>query len=248
MRWTVWWCRCPSARSEVMRAALILAALLWPGMVAAEAVVTARYADPTERYGHRVLGTGGEWGALVLGLADGETRRITLPQHLVFEDIAPRLADLDGDGAAEVIVVESSLTQGARLAVYGPEGRIAATPHIGTRNRWLAPVGAADLDGDGEVEIAYIDRPHLAQVLRIWRFRDGVLGHVADVPGLTNHKIGWDVIPGGIRACGEAPEIITAARGWQHVVATRYRGGKAVSVVIGDYSGPETLDAALACR
>jgi hypothetical protein len=46
---------------------------------------------------------------------------------------------------------------------------LAATPHIGSANRWLAPIGAADLDGDGRVEIAYVDRPHLARTLRIWR-------------------------------------------------------------------------------
>ncbi|MDZ7708922.1 MAG: VCBS repeat-containing protein [Roseovarius sp.] len=230
-----------------MRAALILAALLLPGMVAAQAIIAADYAAPTDRYGHRVLGAGGEWGAMTLALDDGTTRRITLPQTLVFEDIAPRLADLDGDGAPEVIVVESSLTRGARLAVYGAEGRIAATPHIGTRNRWLAPIGAADLDGDGHVEIAYIDRPHLNQVLRIWRFRDGALGHVADHAGLTNHKIGWDFIPGGIRHCGAFPEIMTVSHDWQRVMATQYRRGEFLSVGIGVYRGPDSLDAARAC-
>ena len=40
----------------------------------------------------------------------------------------------------------------------------------------LAPLGAADLDGDGKIELAYIDRPHLAKILRIWRFDDGARG------------------------------------------------------------------------
>lgn len=230
-----------------MRAALILAALLLPGMAPAQVIFAAEYADPTDRYGHRVLGAGGEWGAMVLVLDDGTTRRVTLPENLVFEDIAPRLADLDGDGAPEVIVVESSLTKGARLAVYGAEGRIAATLNIGTRNRWLAPVGAADLDGDGHVEIAYVDRPHLNQVLRIWRFRDSALTHVVDHARLTNHRIGWDFIPGGIRHCGAFPEMITASHDWQRVMATQYRRGEVLSVGIGVYEKPDSLDAALAC-
>ncbi|WP_129590280.1 FG-GAP repeat domain-containing protein [Roseovarius nitratireducens] len=230
-----------------MRGLALIAALLLPGTAAAQAITAANYTDPTDRYGHRVLGAGGEWGALTLNLDDGTTRRVTLPDTLVFEDIAPRLADLDGDGAAEVIVVESSLREGARLAVYGPGGRIAATPHIGRRNRWLAPVGAADLDGDGHVEIAYIDRPHLAQVLRVWRFRDGALTHVADASSLTNHKIGWDFIPGGIRHCGDAPEMITAVSGWSQIAATRLDGGALMSAPIAAYRGPEDLDAALTC-
>ena len=201
-----------------MRGLALIAALLLPGMAAAQAITAANYTDPTDRYGHRVLGAGGEWGALTLDLDDGTTRRVTLPQTLVFEDPAPRLADLDGDGAAEVIVVESSLREGARLTVYGPGGRIA-----------------------------YIDRPHLAQVLRVWRFRDGGLTHVADYPGLTNHKIGWDFIPGGIRHCGDAPEMITAVSGWSQVAATRFRDSTLASEAIRPYRGPEDLNAALAC-
>ncbi len=230
-----------------MRGLALIAALVLPGMAAAQAITAANYTDPTDRYGHRVLGAGGEWGALTLDLDDGTTRRVTLPDTLVFEDPAPRLADLDGDGAPEVIVVESSLREGARLAVYGPGGRIAATPHIGRRNRWIAPIGAADLDGDGYVEIAYIDRPHLAQVLRVWRFRDGALHHVADAYGLTNHKIGWDFIPGGIRHCGDAPEMITAVSGWSQIAATQFRDSTLASEAIRPYRGPKDLDAALAC-
>jgi len=230
-----------------VRGLALIAALLLPGLAAAQAITAARYTDPTDRYGHRVLGAGGEWAAMELTLDDGTTRRVTLPDSLVFEDISPLLADLDGDGAPEVIVVESSLRHGARLAIHGPEGRIAATPHIGTRNRWLAPIGAADLDGDGHMEIAFIDRPHLAQMLRVWRFRNGALSHVADARGLTNHKIGWDFIPGGIRQCGDTPEMITAVSGWSQIAATRLEGTTLASTPIGPYRGPESLDAALAC-
>ena len=90
-------------------------------------------------------------------------------------------------------------------------------------------------------------RPHLAQVLRVWRFRDGGLTHVADYPGLTNHKIGWDFIPGGIRHCGDAPEMITAVSGWSQVAATRFRDSTLASEAIRPYRGPEDLNAALAC-
>src|SRR5690606_33675671 len=129
-------------------------------------------------------------------------RRIVLPHTRVFEDIEPRLADLDGDGAPEAIVVETDLDRGARLAVYDAGGLVAATPFIGRRHRWLAPVGAADLDGDGRVEIAYVETPHLGKTLKIVRLVGDDLQPVAEAPGLTNHRIGDPFIQGRIATCG----------------------------------------------
>lgn len=224
------------------------ALLLWAGAATAQTITKAEYTDPTTRYAHGVLGDAVEWGALRLTLSDDRRLLMTLPETLVFEDTSPRLADLDGDGRPEVIVVESSLTKGARLAVYGPAGRIAATPHIGMRNRWLAPVGAADLDGDGRIELAYVDRPHLTKRLRVWRYDAGRLTHLADADGLTNHRTGWDFIPGGIRDCGTGPQMITADADWQQVMATRFDGTRLTSQAIGPYTAPRDLDAALSCR
>ena len=227
---------------------LWLALLGAGGELRAQTVTGAEFARPTTRYDHGVLGDAVEWGALRLSLSDGRVQMLSLPEDRVFEDLAPRLADLDGDGAPEVIVIESSLTQGARLSVYGPGGLIAATPYIGRSHRWLAPLGAADLDGDGRVEIAYIDRPHLAKTLRIWRFQQGRLVHVADRAGLSNHRIGWDFIIGGIRDCGSGPEVIAASGDWRHILAARLRGGRITTSPIGRYDGPDSLTAPLACR
>ena len=206
-----------------------LAGGLWlalPGAaVAGEAIVAAEYTEPTGRYGHAVLGDAIEWGALQVTLEGGENVTFTLPQDHVFEDVAPRLTDFDGDGAPEVIVVETDVTAGGALAIYGPEGKITETPHIGTTNRWLAPLGAADLDGDGAIEIAYIDRPHLAKTLRIWRYADDRLTEVASLPGLTNHRIGEADIAGGIRDCGNGPEMILATGNWSDLVALAWDGG-----------------------
>jgi len=218
-----------------------------PGAGLAQQIAAAEYADPTTRYAHGVLGDAVEWGTLQLTLSDGRGLRVVLPETLVFEDTAPRLADLDGDAAPEVIVVESSLSQGARLAVYDRSGRIAATPFIGQSHRWLAPVGAADLDGDGNVEIAYIDRPHLAKTLRIWRYRNGNLTEVARQTGLSNHQIGWDHIPGGVRKCGPAPELITASGDWSRTVASTLQGGRITTRDIGPFTGPDSLNSALGC-
>ncbi|MDU8927511.1 VCBS repeat-containing protein [Alisedimentitalea sp. MJ-SS2] len=170
----------------------------------------------------------------------------------VFEDIAPRIVNLDRNGHPEIIAIRSHMDKGAQLAIYRDNRQglklIAATPYIGQANRWLAPVGAADLDGDGRVEIAYVDRPHLAKRLRIWRFKAGKLRHVRDVEGLTNHKIGWDFIVGGIRDCGQGPEIITADASWRRIVATTFADGRARSRDLRAYDGPKSFDPVMGCR
>ena len=189
--------------------------VLAPGWAAAQTITTARYADPTTRYDHGILGDAIEWGTLEITLDDGTTRRFILPETLVFEDTAPRLADLDADGSPEVIVVESSLTAGARLTVYGPNGRLAMTDYIGRKNRWLAPVGAADFTGDGRLEIAMVVTPHLAGRVDLLAFDGSSLTLIARTSGLTNHRIGDPDIAGGIRICQNTPQMILAQMPWR---------------------------------
>lgn len=235
-----------------LAAALLAALLPVAGWTAEARVVAARFAEPTTRYDHGVLGDAVEWGALTITVRDGTSSRehtIRLPKSRVFEDVAPRLVDLDRDGSPEVLVVETDLARGARLSAWQPGAAapFAATPFIGQRHRWLAPLGGADLDGDGFVEVAYVDRPHLAKVLRVWRYRDGAFREVAAAEGLTNHRIGWDHIPGGIRECGQGPEMITADGDWGRVMASRLIGGGIVSRALGGYSA-EAMARAMACR
>ncbi|MDG2341256.1 MAG: VCBS repeat-containing protein [Paracoccaceae bacterium] len=170
-------------------------------IASAAEITSAQYSLPTERYQHGILGDTVEYGGLEIQLSDGQHLALTLPKTHVFEDLTPRLWDVDLDGNPEIVVIETSLTKGARLSIYDENGFVTATPYIGRSHRWLAPIGALDMDRDGYVEIAYIDRPHLAKTLKVWRFKNGKLVHVADQTGLTNHRIGWAHIPGGIRDC-----------------------------------------------
>ena len=221
------------------RLAALVAAVAWPA--AAESVLSARYADPTDRYTHGILGDAIEHGSLILETDAGRTLRLTLPETRVFEDTEPRLADIDGDGTLEAIVVETDLRLGARLSVYGPEGLIAANDFIGRTNRWLSPVGAADLDGDGRLEIAYVDRPHLAKTLRIWRFENGTLVPLGDLPGVTNHRIGEDYISGGIRDCGNGPEMIVADANWQNILSVTFDGKTTDVKTLAPFSGRSSI-------
>lgn len=213
----------------------------------AQDVTAARYVEPTTRYGHAILGDDIEWGAIEMTVG-GQRLIVRLPDTHVFEDVAPRLVDIDRDGARDVMVVETSIVAGARLAIYDGAGAVkAATPYIGRTHRWLAPIGAADMDGDGAMEVAYIDRPHLAKTLRIWRYVDGALVNVADLAGLTNHRIGESDIGGGMRVCDGVIEAITASADWQRVVATRFENGVLVSRDVGPHTGRKSLADALRC-
>lgn len=246
-----------------MRCAAALSLAL-AGPVAADTILSAEYTDPTTRYAHGVLGDAVEWGTLsiVTGTAIGSegglfsasrkfTWNVTLPQDQVFEDLAPRLWDVTGDGEPEVVVVLTQVDQGASLVIFGmvdgTPTQIAATPPIGQTRRWLAPVGAADLDGDGRIEIAYVDRPHLAKTLRIWRYEDDNFFELAAIPGLTNHRIGDDFIQGGVRDCGEGPQFVMANGDWSETVAAMARGSDLMSRVLGPYQGREALENLLDC-
>jgi hypothetical protein len=70
---------------------------------------------------------------------------------------------------------------------------------------------------------------------------------VADRDGLTNHRIGDPFITGGLRDCGQGPEIVTADAGWSRIMASRLEGGTIQSRDIGPFDA-EAMRAAVACR
>lgn len=226
--------------------------------LAAPQPVAAAFTAPTGRYPHGVLGSLPTWGALVADLRDGAgTRRVRvdLPSTRVFEDVAPRLWDVTGDGLPEVVAVESDLGVGSRLAAWaavagegGPAlALLAATPFIGTRFRWLAPLGAADLDGDGRVEVAYVETPHRARVLRVVTLAGDAFAEVASLPGVTNHAVGEEAITGGIRRCpGRPPEIVALSGDRGLALAIRFEDGRLVPEALGAASDLAVADA-LAC-
>jgi hypothetical protein len=227
------------------RAFALLLAMAAP-VQAQEVVTSARYTNLSTDYGHGAV-PNGEFSGLEVTTARGSY--LVRLEGQVFEDTVPRLADLDGDGAPEIVTVVSIFDQGAQVMVWGlRDGALAPlvwNAPIGTRHRWLAIAGIADLDGDGRMEIAYVDRPHLARVLRVIRvWRDGTewrIEPVASAEGHTNHRYGAPDIEGGIAMCGQGPEILTADRGWERVLASRLEGGRLQTRDLGPYAGPDSL-------
>ena len=167
------------------------------GMVARASgvgIVEAWYAEPTTRYDHGILGDRIEGGALVVVDDAGRRHEVTLDASHVFEDLTPRIADIDGDGRNDVVVIRSGLNTGAAVAVYSVTDsalvEVASIPEIGLTHRWLNIAGIADFTGDGRLDIALVKTPHIGGRLEIWTFENGSLRQVAAANDFSNHAIG----------------------------------------------------------
>ena len=173
--------------------------LIPQGRLAEADGLRAWFAGATERYGHGVLGDRIEAGRLVVADAR-KTYVYDLPDDSVFEDLEPRIVDADGDGRPEILAIKSYLRAGATIALYGIRdgalAPLAEAPAIGTPNRWLNPAGVADYDGDGAIEIAVIETPHIGGSLILYRW-DGKSERIVESRrtfGYSTHRIGSTVL------------------------------------------------------
>ena len=154
---------------------------------------TAWYGNPTARYGHAILGDGIEGGSLVAIDADGNRFEHQLSVLEVFEDITPRLDDLDGDGKTEIVTIISSVNEGASLGIFqiisGKLQRVAQSPYIGRAHRWLNIAGIEHYSGAKTREVALVVTPHIGGRLDLFRFAENKLQRIASRQGYSNHVI-----------------------------------------------------------
>ncbi|NKB69692.1 MAG: hypothetical protein GKR89_21695 [Candidatus Latescibacteria bacterium] len=155
--------------------------------------VYALYAQPTGRYRHGILGDTIEAGRLVVW-RDGVVYTHTLDEQYVFEDLRPRLFDVDNDGKLEILAIRSHVARGAGITIYKIVGEAlvewAWVEEIGTPSRWLNIAAIYDLDGDGAVELAWIQTPHIGGILRLARIEPGALTVLDEASQYSNHAIG----------------------------------------------------------
>jgi len=156
-------------------------------------IASAWLIAPATRYPHFIIGGKYEPSGVRVKLASGKILTLMLGKDQVFEDRTARLADLNGDGRDEIIVVLTSVTKGASLAAYSVAGNqlvlMAKTPFIGQRFRWLNPAGIADYDGDGKLDVALVQMPHLVKRLEIWTLEGGEFVRTQSINDVSNHRI-----------------------------------------------------------
>ncbi len=149
---------------------------------------------PTARYAHFVRGQQYEAGGVRVQLSEGNILTLMLDENHVFEDRHARLGDLDGDGRDEIILVLTSVQRGSALVAYAVEdGQLvlkAQTPFIGQAFRWLNPAGIADYNGDGTLDIALVQKPHLSKTLEFWTLENGKFVRFARIDDISNHHNG----------------------------------------------------------
>jgi hypothetical protein len=160
----------------------------------ASGIAEAHYEVPVERYGHFAAGRPHEYARLSATTDSGRRLTLELAADEVFEDVAPRRVQLEKSGPHRLLAIVSRRGDGARLALIGAQNDrlqiVADSSPIGTPMRWLNPVAVADLDGDGQAEIAAVTTPHIGGTLRVYRLAEASLVEFAALGGFSNHLYG----------------------------------------------------------
>jgi hypothetical protein len=185
-------------------------------------VAWAWLGSPTLRYPHRALGSpthAASVHALVRSRSGAwQAVELRLPLQRVYEDRVPRIADIDRDGSEEIVLVEADALRGASLVVLGIEHTAhgpalverARSAFAGTPFRWLNPVGIADFDADGQLDLALVLTPHIGGALQLLHYRPPLLVPYARALDVSNHRMGAieQELAVIVQAAGRRPTVV----------------------------------------
>ena len=152
------------------------------------------HTDPTDDYGHGIMGDKLEAGSLTLIATQPEPeiiRKIPINDGYVLEGIAPIWVDLNEDGEREIVVTRSNADSGAQIVVLDELGNlIAAGPAIGRGGRWRHQLSAGPFGPNGELELVDVLTPHIGGPTEFYQWKNDELVVVTSASGYTSHVIG----------------------------------------------------------
>ncbi len=200
--------------------------------ISTDSTVFAQYTDPTDMYPHGTLGD--VWEATGLAVYhEGRFKELQLPDNQVFEDITPRLVDVDDDNVPELICIRTDVNLGGGIAIYRLTEtgltEYAFVPEIGTAFRWLNLAAVYDLDQDGKLDLAWVETPHLGGILKVGTIREGEITVAAEHPFVTNHGIGERNLCAS--ALDEMRQLIMSSQSRTKVVYITYENGELTRVL-----------------
>ena len=165
-------------------------------IVRSESGVLAALSDPTGSYPHGAIGDELEARGMSLLKPDGEkfavSGRVFPESGGIFESNAPLWFGMPGFAGDLLAVTETSPEEGARVSVYGTNGKlVAAGPFIGERFKWRHVTAAGPFGPDGEIEIAATRTPHIGGRIEFYSMDKASkeLRISASIPGYTSHRI-----------------------------------------------------------
>jgi hypothetical protein len=144
--------------------------------------------DPTDEYGHGIMGDKLEGSSMTLVATEPEVeiiRKIPASPGYVLEGIAPIWVDFNGDGELEIIVTRSNANVGAQIMVVDEFGNLLAEgPAIGRGGRWRHQLSAGPFGPNGEMELVDVLTPHIGGPTEFFKWRGDELVVVASTSNL----------------------------------------------------------------
>ena len=150
--------------------------------------------QPSNQYTHGVLGDEIEATGITLVETNPKPKiinTISIAAPNVIEGIYPIWADINSDGALEIIVTLSNIQGGARIVAFREDGSLLAEgPEIGTGFRWRHQLMVAPFGKMGDTMLAVVRTPHIGGVVEFYRLNENKLEVVTEISGISTHSIG----------------------------------------------------------
>jgi hypothetical protein len=149
--------------------------------------------EPTTRYDHGIAGDEFEASAIALVETAPEFRVIqTIPIEApdVIEGVSAIWADIDNDGAQDIIVTLSNSQSGSRIVAYREDGTLLAeSDPIGLGFRWRHQIAVAVFAPDQPPMLVDVRTPHIGGIVEFLQFKDGKLEVVYETRSFGTHTI-----------------------------------------------------------